>query len=143
ITTDDLDHIGGWFTFPQARQHYYAASTYAFLPDDAALAEQEATTAIDLYDPADTTAWSFVDEAGAHAELATARIYQGELDGAQEALAPVLDLSPDRRTWNLIESATRIHRLLRIPQYLASPTTHTLQDQIEEFCQLPPAALPH
>ncbi|MGH3545939.1 MAG: hypothetical protein ACRDPW_08450, partial [Mycobacteriales bacterium] len=140
-TTDDLDHIGGWFTFPQARQHYYAASTYAFLPGDAALAEREAATAIDLYDPADTANWSFVDEAGARAELATARIHLGELDGAHEALAPVLDLSPDRRTWNLIESAMRIHRVLRIPQYLTSPTTRTLQGHIEEFCQLSPAAL--
>lgn len=139
---DDLDRIGGLLSFPVAKQHYYAAGAYVFLEGEHVSAEREAATAIDLYASGEPQHRSYSDEAGAHAELALSRVAEGELDGAQQALAPVLDLEPKRRIGGIIASATRVHDALRTRTYAASPAAHSLREQIEAFCQVPAAALP-
>jgi hypothetical protein len=139
---DDLDEIGGLLVFPQAKQHYYAAGAYVFLADGAAHAETEATAAIELYETGDPTLRSFSDEAGAHAELALSRVHRGELEGARDAVAPVLELSPDKRIGGIVSSTLRIHEALRAHTYATSPTARDLREQIETFSQLPAAALP-
>jgi hypothetical protein len=139
---DDLDAIGGLMSFPPARQHYYAAGAYVFLEGEQARAQGEATAAIELYETGDPQQRSFSDETGAHAELALSRVNDGELDGAREALAPVLDLGPERRIGGIVASAARVHEALRTRSYAASPTARSLREEIEAFCQVPAAALP-
>ncbi len=139
---DDLDTIGGLLTFPQAKQHYYAAGAYVFLDGDDHRAQTEAGTAIELYESGHPQLRSFSDEAGAHAELALARVRAGEIDGARDALSPVLDLAPERRIGGIVTSATRVHEALRTRAHAASPTARSLREEIETFCQVPAAALP-
>jgi hypothetical protein len=139
---DDLDHVGGVLSFPPARQHYYAAGAYVFLEGEQANAQREAATAIDLYETGDPQQRSFSDEAGAHAELALSRVNDGELEGAHEALVPVLHLEPERRIGGIVASAARVHEALRTRTYGASPSARGLREEIEAFCQVPAAALP-
>lgn len=139
---DDLDQIGGLLSFPVAKQHYYAAGAYVFLPGEQANAQREAAAAIELYERGDPRRRSYSDEAGAHADLALSRVTDGELDGAREALTPVLDLEPERRIGGIVASAARVHDALRARPYAASPAARSLREQIEAFCQVPAAALP-
>jgi hypothetical protein len=139
---DDLDQIGGLLSFPVAKQHYYAAGAYVFLEGEQANAQREAAAAIDLYENGDPQYRSYSDEAGAQADLALSRATDGELDGAQAALAPVLNLEPERRIGGIVASAARVHDALRARTYAASPAARDFREQIETFCQVPAAALP-
>jgi tetratricopeptide (TPR) repeat protein len=139
---DDLDAIGGLLTFPQARQSYYAAGTYVYLDGGQARAQSEALSAIDMYEHGRPEDRSFSDEAGARAELALARVNAGQVDGAHEALAPVLALEPERRIGGIITSAARVHQALRDRRHVGSPVARSLREEIESFCRVPAAALP-
>ncbi|MFI5914818.1 hypothetical protein [Dactylosporangium sp. NPDC051541] len=94
---DELDAIGGLFAFSPAKQRYYAAGTFVCLDDEQERAQAEALSALDLFEHGRPEDRSFSDEAGARAELALARVHSSHIDGAREALAPVLALEPDRR----------------------------------------------
>lgn len=138
---DDLDEIGGLFAFPPAKQSYYAAGTYVSLDGEHARAQSEAMTAIDLFEHGRPEVRSFSDEAGARAELALARVRAGEVDGAREALTPVLRLEPERRIGGIVVSATRVHHALTGRQHANSPVVRGPQDEIESFCRTPAAAI--
>jgi len=84
--------------------------------------------------------WAFGDQAGSRADLAVARIAQGELEGASEALAPVLDLPPERRIRGIISSAQHVHDALR--RAGLSEAFRDLQEEIEVFTRMPVKALP-
>jgi tetratricopeptide (TPR) repeat protein len=142
VAPDDLDAIGGLLTFPRAKQHYYAAGAFVHVEGGSGRAEDEATKALSLYDRESPEVRAFSDEAGSRAELALARVHRGQLEGAGEALSPVLDLPPERRIGGIVTSAARVHEALRSPQHAASPVARLLREEIETFCQLPVAALP-
>jgi len=139
---DDLDAIGGLLTFPQAKQNYYAAGTYVFLEEEHQRAQSEALSALDLFEHGRPEDRSFSDEAGARAELALARVRGNEVDGAREALAPVLELTPERRIGGIVTSAARVHQALNDRHHASSPVARNLREEIESFCRVPAAALP-
>ena len=97
--------------------------------------------ALDLYEEADPLDRSFSDIAGARAELALARVHVGEIEGARDALAPMLDLDPTLRIGGIITSAERIHQALRDPRFVDSVLASALRDEIETFCQVSASAL--
>jgi tetratricopeptide (TPR) repeat protein len=138
IIPDELDSMGGLMAFPLAKQHYYAAGTYVYLGDgdDAAIgqAEAEANSALELYADRTSTDWSFSDHAGAHTELALARVHRGELAGAREALDPVLELDPQRRIGGILASANRVHQALREARFTEAREALDLREEIETFC---------
>jgi hypothetical protein len=142
VRPDDLDEIGGLLTFPRAKQHYYAAGAYVFLGDGDIDAEREAQTALDLYDHEVPGQRSFSDVAGARAELALARVHAGQLDGAREPLAAVLELPPILRIGGIVASVSRVHWALGAPVQASSITARDLRDEIEAFCRVPASALP-
>ncbi|TDO38946.1 hypothetical protein C8E87_2616 [Paractinoplanes brasiliensis] len=109
---DDLDSIGGILGFPAAKQHYYAAGAYVHLNGSQDQAETAALASLSMYENGNPQDRSFSDEAGARAELALARVHGGELEGAREALAPLLALAPDRRIGGIVASAERVHQAL-------------------------------
>ena len=113
VEHDQLDQLGGICTFTRARTLYYAADALAWLPDQGAATEHYASQALLAY--SDTTApdWAFSDQAGSYADLAIARLRRGEIDGAAEAIAPVLALEPERRINGIIHSVQRVHTSLR------------------------------
>jgi hypothetical protein len=139
---DDLDAIGGLLTFPPAKQSYYAAGTYVCLDGEQPRAQAEALEALNLFEHGRPEDRSFSDEAGARAELALVRVYADEVDGACEALAPVLDLAPERRIGGIPISAARVHHALTGKRHASSPLARGLREEIESFCRTPAAALP-
>jgi hypothetical protein len=73
------------------------------------------------------------------AVLTTARIRRGELNGAADALGPVLDLSPEQRINGIVQSVHEFHRALN--DMPASPTARDLQERIENYVLAPARAL--
>lgn len=138
---DDLDAIGGLLTFSPAKQRYYAAGAYVHLDDHQDEAQAEALSALELFEHGSVEARSFSDEAGARAELALSRVNAGQIDGAREALSPVLSLEPERRIGGIVTSAGRIHQALRAKRYASSPVARDLREEIESFSRVPAAAL--
>jgi hypothetical protein len=109
LLPDELDQLGGLCTFSRPRQLYYAADALAWGgPADAHNTERVATEALEAYGTAPADDRAFGDESGTRCDLALARIYQGEIDGAAEALAPVLDLSTDQRIHGIMVSVERV-----------------------------------
>ena len=105
VMPDELDRIGGLLTFPQAKQHYYAAGALVSIEGGDDEAAGEAVSALELYEDSDPLERSFSDIAGARAELALARVHVGEIEGAREALAPMLGLDPTLRIGGIITSS--------------------------------------
>lgn len=141
VSPDDLDEFGGIMTFPVPRQLYYAADATAWLPD-APEAQQQAEAAVAAYRQAEPEEWAFGDQAGAHTDLALARIHAGNLDGVDEAMRPVLDLSVDQRINGIVASVRQVHTALRDPRWLTAPEARVAREEIEAFTAAPVAALP-
>jgi hypothetical protein len=131
VEPDEMDELGGICTFNQPRTLYYAADALAWLPDEAEHTMSFATRAVDAYADRTDPAWAFGDQAGAHSDLAIARVSARDVDGATEALAPVLELVPDERINGVIHSVQRVHQALT-RSGLASDAPNLI-DQIEDF----------
>lgn len=112
VQPDDVDALGGICTFNQPRTLYYAADALAWLPDLAPLAQRYSADAVAAYADPNDPAWAFGDQAGSHTNLAIARITSGDLDGAADALRPVLDLPAAQRINGIRHSVQRVQRAL-------------------------------
>ncbi|MGH3974801.1 MAG: hypothetical protein ACRDS9_15945, partial [Pseudonocardiaceae bacterium] len=139
VHPDELDAMGGIATFGRPRQLYFAADALVWLPDESPAAEDYARQAVEAYsDPADPH-WAFGDAAGSYAALAIARIGRGEIDGAAEALTPVLDLPAEQRINGIVHSVNRVHQALNhVP---TSTIARELQERIESYALTPVRAL--
>lgn len=138
VRQDEMDEMGGVATFSRARQLYFAGDALAWLPDEAEAAEEASSQAVHAYDdPADPD-WAFGDAAGSRTDLAIARIRRGEIEGAAEVVAPVLDLPVEQRINGIVHSLERVRRAL-------DGTTSTagieLQQSIESYKRTPLRAL--
>ncbi len=139
LRPNELDEMGGIATFSRARQLHFSADALVWLPDEFSAAEDSARQAVEAYsDPADPD-WAFGDAAGSHAALAIARIGRAEIDGAADALAPVLDLPPEQRINGIVHSVNRAHRALSHTP--TSATARDLQERIESYVLTPVRAL--
>jgi hypothetical protein len=140
VQADDMDELGGIATFNRSRQLYYAADALSWLPSETSAAQQYSTDAVAAYQDPTHPDWAFGDQAGSQSDLAIARIGTGDLDGAAEALSPVLTLPPEQRINGIINSVQRVHRSL-----IAAPVStvgQDLQERIEFFTHTPLKALP-
>lgn len=113
VQPDELDELGGLCTFNRPRQLYYAADALAWVDSETAQTERLAVEALDAYAVAEAQDRAFGDEAGARCALARARIRSGVLDGAVEAMAPVLDLPPAQRIHGVVVSVNHVDTALR------------------------------
>ena len=142
VSLDELDEFGGICTFSRPRQLYYAADALAWVCDEQAQeGERMALEAVSAYDTAPPHERAFSDEAGARTDLAIARISLGELDGAMEALDPVLSLPPAQRINGIVLSVNRVHSALSTVVSDARERSG-MQESIESFTRTPMAALP-
>jgi len=141
VRSDELDELGGICTFSRARQLYYSADAYAWLPGHSEIAENYSTAAVDAYADPSGSDWAFGDQAGAYASLAIARLGHGEIDGANEAIGPILALAPDRRINGVVHSALRVHDALRRPETPNSTGVAATREAIEAFARTPIAAI--
>jgi hypothetical protein len=91
------------------RQLYTASDAGAALPehDESGLREETeafAAAAVAAYERAPEAEKSFGDEAGSRTDLAIARVRSGNLEGAREAVGPVLDLPVSLRDHGAVTS---------------------------------------
>jgi hypothetical protein len=133
---NEVDQMGGIATFSPARQVYYAAEALSWLPSEAEAAEDYSARAVAAYADESAPEWAFGDAAGSRSALAIARVYRGEVDGAREALAPVLDLPQAKRIRGIISCVQHVHRA--IAQAGADgAAARDLQEEIELFSRTP------
>ncbi|MYW02519.1 XRE family transcriptional regulator [Streptomyces sp. SID3343] len=133
VDLDDLDGIGGLFTFGEARQIYYAGEALVHLDPADQRAEATARASVQAYRAVEREEWAFGDEAGAATNLALAQIAGGELDGAVEAVRPVLDLPAVNRNFGIVQSMRRVRAALLDTEQRRSPVASQLRDEIEDY----------
>jgi len=148
VVKDDLDDLGGMCYFSRPRQLYYAADASASLPESSAGQDEAnartaeyAGEAIAAYEQAPYDERSFGDEAGSRTDLAIARIRAGDLEGAREAIDPVLSLPTAQRIHGVVSSVINVHRAITA-QSADAPLARATQEEIEEYCRTPAVALP-
>lgn len=140
VQEDEVDELGGLCLFGRTRQIYYAAEALSWLPSQSSLANDYATRAVAAYEDSSSPEWAFGDQAGAHSALAITRIQMGELEGASEAVAPVLSLAPEQRINGIVNATQRVHRALRDSPLAEDGSS--LQEQIEAFTRTQLKSLP-
>ncbi|MEU7766854.1 XRE family transcriptional regulator [Nocardia sp. NPDC049190] len=133
-TTDTLhDQVGGVFGFNDAKAQYYAGATYIHLGQaEPALAATQ--RAIELYSKGPSEQRSYGAESLARVDCAAAHLINGSLDGAAEALYPVLGLDEDKRIAQLEERLTGVRRRIATPAFRDALEARFLDERIEEFC---------
>lgn len=128
-STDELTVIGGVLRFPPSKMAYYLGSTHRLL-GTFEYAQRWALNAISAYECGPPTDRSYGDEALARADVAIARIDSGELDGAAEILAPVLELPSDQRIQPITGGLHAVARALARTQYATDKLTIELNEEI-------------
>jgi hypothetical protein len=148
VMKDDLDDLGGMCYFSRPRQLYYAAdagASLARLHEDedelSARTQAYAADAISAYENAPQDERSFGDEAGSRTDLAVARIQANDLEGAKEAIQPVLGLPVAQRIHGVVSSVINVHKAITAKAPDAC-IARDIQEEIEEYCRTPAAALP-
>ncbi|MGW0569922.1 hypothetical protein [Streptomyces tauricus] len=136
---DELhDDIGGEFGFDAARTAMSNATTCLLLRDGAG-AEDSATMALTLLSSLPVPEQPIVVSGPAAVDLARARLMRHEVEGAQEALAPVFQVLPNWRGSGMLERLTAARIELTRPEFRDAPTALTLAEQIEDFSSFSPA----
>ncbi|MGH3831863.1 MAG: hypothetical protein ACRDRS_15690 [Pseudonocardiaceae bacterium] len=114
VQPDELDSLGGVCTFSRPRQLYYAADALSWGGRaEADRAERRALDALDAYAGAPAQDRAFGGVAGTRSALTVARVHRGEIDGAAEALAPVLKLPVAQRIHGIVTSVEHVRTALR------------------------------
>ncbi len=129
---DQLDEFGGLLSFPIAKQHYYAGSTYTLL-GDVEPAQHNALLAIGMYETGPLEQRSYGDEAIARVDVASARLALGDVDGAHEALRPVLDLPAERRIEQIAVGLGRVRSALALPRYARVHTARVITQEVDQY----------
>jgi hypothetical protein len=147
VRPDDLDELGGNFRFPRVRQAYYSVEASVLLGGGTSAAEttalvREAEEAVRGFDDASDPHWAFGDQAGARTDLGLARLYAGDLDGAAEAVRPVLDLPSNQRNAGIIGSVRRVRVQLMAGAVRDAARARELSEEIAAFGGRPALALP-
>jgi hypothetical protein len=133
---DELDELGGFLTHPPALESIIAADALSLLPDPVA-AQRAAADAVAQCDAASADDISFGDRANAHVHLALARVRGTDVDGALDALRPVLSLPPAQRVYGVVANVRRVYSSLNDPRFHGSPTARGAAAEIEAFSQAP------
>jgi tetratricopeptide (TPR) repeat protein len=129
-----LDEVGGELGFDRSRRALCAGAVYVAL-GDGTRAEAEATAALDLFGQMpDEVTWG-AGEQGARIDLGTARVLQGDLAGAEDALSSVFELEPDRRTEALVRRLTRLGGVIGAGRFRGAVESGTLGEAIEDFAE--------
>ncbi|MEU1299029.1 hypothetical protein [Streptomyces shenzhenensis] len=82
VVHDDLDQLGGLFTYAPEKQLYYAVESEVLLGHgDARLAAQAEQAVLGFSDPSSPN-WAFGDLAGSQCDLALIRLFSGDVEGS-------------------------------------------------------------
>ncbi|GGU11383.1 helix-turn-helix domain-containing protein [Streptomyces lateritius] len=118
------DSLEGLFGFSRAKQSYYAGSSLIWLDGghDAERAVREASAAIALWQSGPEEERSLDDERLAHIYLATARVQLDDVEGAADAIRPVLSLPLEEQISWIVKRADRLAGMLSAPRYAGNRT---------------------
>lgn len=133
---NEVDEMGGLAVFTRSRQVYYGAEALSLLSSEAQAAEEHAVRAVAAYADERAPDWAFGDAAGSRSALAVARVHRGEVEGAAEALAPVLGLPQDKRIRGIVSCARNVHTAVTRAG-ADSSAARDLQEEIEVFTRTP------
>lgn len=136
VEHDELDELGSICTFSRATQLYYAADALVWGgTDEAGDAERTSLDALDALEAAPAAdRGGFGNEQGAQCDLALARLLKGELEGATEAVAPVLEIPIELRQHGVVRSVERVQLTMRgLSAAADSSSARNLNDAIETF----------
>jgi hypothetical protein len=129
---DTLEEFGGMLSFPVPKAHYYAGSTYALL-GEAQPAQDNALLAIGMYESGPIEQRSYGDEALARLDVTTARLALRDLEGAHEALRPVLELPLERRIEQLASGLSRVRSALAVPRYARAQIAREITQEVDQY----------
>ncbi|KUN38304.1 hypothetical protein AQJ27_45030 [Streptomyces olivochromogenes] len=126
------DSLEGLFGFSRAKQSYYAGSSLIWLQGghDAERAAREALEAIALWQSGPVEERSLDDERLAHIYLATARVQLDDVEGAADALVPVLSLPVEEQISWIVKRMDRVAGMLGAPRYAGNQTATETVEQI-------------
>ncbi len=137
VRPDDLDEIGGGsLTLPLATQLMVRADALSYLPGHAEV-ESAAEEAVQILDTPDHGGSDYGNLVCARVDLALARVRQRDVDGARDALNPVLELPASRIYHGIRTQVQRLRAPLADPGYHSSPAARDLATQIEHVAQTP------
>ncbi|NEA71906.1 DNA-binding protein [Streptomyces sp. SID13588] len=128
------DDIGGEFGFSLERLAMSNGSTCLLL-GDGAQAETAAQRALELAASKPTRHRSAPIVGGASADLASARLLRGDLDGAAAALEAVWAVPRDQRVTGLLVRTARVRLGLTGDRYRTAPLAAELGERIEDFAR--------
>jgi len=134
---NEVDAAGGLLRFDTVRQEAYEARARAFIPGAERRAIETAEKVVHAYAGASPEVYSCTDEMGAHITLALAYASLDEIDAVAEALRPVFRLEPGRRVAGLVSATMLVHSRLRRPMRARESRVRELQEEIEQFGQVP------
>ncbi|WP_232788948.1 hypothetical protein [Streptomyces odonnellii] len=133
VVPDDLDQLGGLLTYAPEKQLYYEVESEALLGHgDQRLTAQAERAVQGFADPSEPN-WAFGDLAGAQCDLALVRLFSGDVEGAAEAIRPVLDLPPSHRNNGIVVSAMRVRQALTSNPAHTAVVARDLRAEIEAF----------
>ncbi|KPM53806.1 hypothetical protein ACG83_21955 [Frankia sp. R43] len=132
---DELDEIGGQVTLSTPDSLFVAADALSLLPD-AIAAEEAAMSAVTAFTGTPVGAVKLGNFAGARIDLGLARARRGDVDGARDALRPVLDLPPHQRLYGIVANVQRVQAALSDARHHGSPIARDTAAEIEAFTQI-------
>jgi hypothetical protein len=139
VVPDDLDQLGGLFVYAPEKQLYYEVESRVLLGHGDAQLLATAEDAVAGFSDPNAPNWAFGDLAGAQCDLALVRLFAGDLDGAADAIRPVLDLAPSHRNNGIVVSAMRVKNALTRSRAQTAIVARDLQAEIESFSTGRPA----
>lgn len=122
----------GEFGFDPARLAFSAGSTYIALKNGTKAAVH-ARRAIELYEEAPAESRWYGGVNGARADLVTAHVLAQELEEAQVALQPILELEEGLRTFPVVQRLLQVRPELAARHFHGSPDARSLAGAIEYF----------
>ncbi len=131
---DDLDQLGGLFSFRPLDQQFYAGGT-AVHAGESDTAERESLAVVNSGDPER----SHFQEGTARVDVALARLDGDDLDGAADVLGSLLALPPALRLQPFTVALGEVHRELSGVRYRSAPVGRELLEAVEAF-RLPAVA---
>jgi tetratricopeptide (TPR) repeat protein len=128
------DEIGGLFGLSQARYHHLAGSIHLGREDPSQVLA-ETRQALDLFEATPTRERNYGAEIGTRMDEAHAHLLLGDLDGADAALRPTLELAPENRYEPLTQHLRQVRQALVRPEFRGAALAQQLQEEIETFCR--------
>ncbi|MET9735846.1 hypothetical protein ABZZ79_36050 [Streptomyces sp. NPDC006458] len=139
VVLDDLDQLGGLLTYSTEKQIYYTVEAEALLGHGDASLTSQAELAVQGFSNPEDPNWAFGDLAGAQCNHALVLLHSGEVDGAAQAIRPVLDLPSTHRNYGIVVSAQRVRHALMAGQVRTAVAARELTEEIAVYAPRRPA----